>query len=227
MNMNKTEEQAMTHTHVVMLGDSVFDNNRYVAGGPDVLAHMSALAPDGWRATLCAVDGATTSTFQRQLDNVPDDATHLAISLGGNDALQTMPLMTLPTRSVGMGLQELGERLVSFETAYRRCVSSALNLGRPVLLLTIYDGDFEPNLRVMTRVGVALFNDVIIRVGRERELPTVEMRHVCNEPGDFKRGVEPSVRGGEKVATAVLDALAQLGHQPDPLPARELPLRSR
>ena len=82
-----------------------------------------------------------------------------------------------------------------------------------MLLLTIYDGDFEPNLRVMTRVGVALFNDVIIRVARELKLPTVEMRHVCNEPGDFERRVEPSVREAEKVAAAVLDAVAQLGHQ--------------
>lgn len=200
----------MTYIHVGLLGDSVFDNRLHVNGGPDVQAHMCALAPDGCLATLYAVDGATTSTFQRQLDNVPDHVTHLAISLGGNDALQTMPLMFTPTSSVGMGLQLLDERLQAFEHAYRRCVSSALSLGRPVLLLTIYNGDFEPNLRVMTRAGVALFNDVIIRVAREWKLPTVELRHVCNEPADFERCIEPSVRGGQKVAAAVLDALAQL-----------------
>ena len=172
----------MTDTHVVMLGDSVFDNRSYVAGGPDVLAHMRALAPDGWSVTLRAVDGATTSGFQRQLDNVPADATCLAISVGGNDALQTLPLLAMPTSTIGMGLQKLGERLVAFEKAYRRCVSSALSLGRPVLLLTIYDGDFEPNQRAMTRAGVALFNDVIIRVARELKVPTVELRHICNEP---------------------------------------------
>ena len=30
------------HAHLVLLGDSIFDNQRYVAAGPDVLTHPRA-----------------------------------------------------------------------------------------------------------------------------------------------------------------------------------------
>ena len=44
--------------HVVLLGDSIFDNAAYVAGGPDVVKQLRAALPNDWRATLNALDGA-------------------------------------------------------------------------------------------------------------------------------------------------------------------------
>lgn len=46
--------------HVVLPGDSIFDNAAYVRG-PDMAAQLRAALPDGWRATLLAVDGAVTT----------------------------------------------------------------------------------------------------------------------------------------------------------------------
>ena len=74
--------------HVVLLGDSVFDNKAYVAGGPDVVTQLRARLPAGWRASLAAVDGAVTADVARQLGRVPHGATHLVVSVGGNDALR-------------------------------------------------------------------------------------------------------------------------------------------
>ena len=38
-------------SHVVLLGDSTFDNSAYVAGGPDVVAQLRAVLPAlGWLA---------------------------------------------------------------------------------------------------------------------------------------------------------------------------------
>jgi hypothetical protein len=45
-------------SHVILLGDSVFDNGAYTAGGPDVLAQLRGLLPAGWRASMAAVDGS-------------------------------------------------------------------------------------------------------------------------------------------------------------------------
>src|SRR5688500_14337329 len=53
--------------HVVLLGDSIFDNGAYVSGGPDVVAHLRAMLPRGWEATLLAVDGAVIDDVFRQL----------------------------------------------------------------------------------------------------------------------------------------------------------------
>ena len=70
--------------HVVLLGDSSFDNKAYIGGQPDVLAHLRGQLPHPWRATLAAVDGAVAGDVQGQLARVPADATHLVISVGGN-----------------------------------------------------------------------------------------------------------------------------------------------
>ena len=56
-----------TPGHVVLLGDSIFDNASYVAGGPDVVTHLRSVLPPGWRATLAAVDGDVTTGVGRQL----------------------------------------------------------------------------------------------------------------------------------------------------------------
>src|SRR5215218_670055 len=51
--------------HVVLLGDSVFDNAAYVSGGPDVVTQLRGRLPSGWSATLAAVDGAVTASVPR------------------------------------------------------------------------------------------------------------------------------------------------------------------
>jgi hypothetical protein len=53
--------------HVVLLGDSIFDNSRYTLGEPDVISHLTKLLPNGWKATLLAVDGATSNEISAQL----------------------------------------------------------------------------------------------------------------------------------------------------------------
>ncbi len=73
--------------HVVLLGDSVFDNGAYVGGGPDVVAQLRERLPRGSEATLLAVDGSVASGVERQLARLPEGATHLVVSTVGNDAL--------------------------------------------------------------------------------------------------------------------------------------------
>ena len=68
--------------HIVLLGDSIFDNGAYTRGEPDVVTHLRRLLPEGWRASSCAVDGARTGDLARQVACVPGDATHLAVSIG-------------------------------------------------------------------------------------------------------------------------------------------------
>jgi hypothetical protein len=68
--------------HVVLVGDSVFDNGVYVPGQPDVARQLQARLPAGSRATLRAVDGAVIASVEPQLHRLPADATHLVLSVG-------------------------------------------------------------------------------------------------------------------------------------------------
>jgi hypothetical protein len=72
----------MTAEHIVLLGDSVFDNKNYVGSDPDVIGHLRAKLPNGWKATLLAVDGSTTTEIRTQLTRMPKDATYVVVSVG-------------------------------------------------------------------------------------------------------------------------------------------------
>src|SRR3954469_11832269 len=73
--------------HVVLLGDSIFDNKAYVGTGPAVIDQVREQLPAGWQATLRAVDGSRVHGVPGQLRGMPKDASHLVVSVGGNDAL--------------------------------------------------------------------------------------------------------------------------------------------
>ena len=47
--------------HVVLLGDSIFDNAAYVYGSSDVITHLNSILPQDWKATLLAVDGSIST----------------------------------------------------------------------------------------------------------------------------------------------------------------------
>ena len=73
--------------NAVLVGDSMFDNASYVPGELPVIDQLRGFLPKDWRATLLAVDGDITADVANQLRNLPNDATHIVVSSGGNDAL--------------------------------------------------------------------------------------------------------------------------------------------
>ena len=82
--------------HVVLLGDSVFDNAAYVAGGPDVRSQLQERLGAGWQVSLVAVDGDRAHNVAPQLQHLPPDASHLVVSVGGNDALDNLDFIAAP-----------------------------------------------------------------------------------------------------------------------------------
>jgi hypothetical protein len=206
-------------SHVVLLGDSIFDNARYVPGGPSVIDHLRRCLPKDWKATLLARDGAGTAELARQLERMPGDATHLVVSVGGNDALdQSGFLHREPARSFAEVLTGLDEIHRQFRRDYREALASVLRLGRPTAVCTIYDA--IPDLDRIEATGLCLFNDAILREAFGARLPVIDLRLVCTEPSDYSRAspIEPSALGGGKIARAIdrliarWDALAGGSH---------------
>jgi len=193
--------------HVTLLGDSIFDNRAYTAGEPDVIEHLRSLLPAGWQASLLAVDGSTTRSLAAQLARVPANASHLMISLGGNDALMNRDLLNRPVASTAEALGLFAERMGTFESAYRSAIDAALGLGRETTLCTIYHGNFGAEEARLMRPALALFNDVILGVALARRLHVIDLRLVCSEPADYANPIEPSGRGGRKIAVAIVGAL--------------------
>lgn len=189
--------------HIVLLGDSIFDNGAYVGGAPDVVRQLRATLPDGWRATLLAVDGAVVDSVQRQLGRLPPDASLLVISAGGNDALGDSHLLDQQAGSVAEALMVLSEAQRAFADRYQAMLEAVAASGLPTALCTIYDANFPELEGRAIRAGLALFNDVITRAAFRRGLPLIDLRLICCEPQDYANPIEPSEQGGDKIARAI------------------------
>ena len=191
--------------HIVLLGDSIFDNGAYTEGGPDVISQVRQLLPDGWHASLFAVDGATTVDVPYQVHRVPPDSTHLVLSAGGNDALLNVGILEMPVSSTAQALAALAGVSQEFEEKYRRAVAACRQLRLPLTLSTIYNGCF-PNADYQRLASTALmvFNDVILRVGIEFSLSIIDLRFVCSSPNDYANPIEPSSIGGAKIARSIV-----------------------
>lgn len=133
--------------NIVILGDSIFDNAAYVNGGIDVITHLRSMIPEGWKASLLAVDGNVTNDVHAQISRIPSDATHLFLSVGGNDALGNLHILNMPATSSGQVLNELANVAASFERNYKKMLSAILSMNKPTTLCSIYYPNF-PDVQI-------------------------------------------------------------------------------
>ena len=191
--------------HIVLAGDSVFDNRRYTRGGDDVITHLRGRIPTEWQATLLAVDGNYVEHVEGQMRDLPDDATHVIVSAGGNDALRNIDILDQHVKSSSEVLVMLADRASAFEARYRAMLDGLLKIGRKTGVCTIYYPLIDnPSRQKAAVAALSVFNDVIIRQAFLAGLPLIDLRLVCNEQEDYANEIEPSVRGGSKIATAIV-----------------------
>ena len=199
-------------SHVVLLGDSIFDNARYVPGAPCVREQVEEALPTSWRVTLLAVDGATTYSIPEQAEKIPADTSHLVLSVGGNDALQASSRLRGVCRSFPEAMQTLAEIRDAFLENYRLALNVVLSHRLPTMICTVYDR--IPGLGRGDQAGLALFNELILREAVCRKLSVIDLRLVCDRASDYSRisPIEPSAEGGAKIAAAIARAVTAQGN---------------
>jgi GDSL-like Lipase/Acylhydrolase family len=202
-------------SHVVLLGDSIFDNRAYTLGEPDVAAQLRGFLPRGWSVTLLAIDGSTTLHIPDQLSQLPKAASHLVLSVGGNNALTEASRLGLglfgpPDAPAMKGLASMADLFEEFEAAYSSCADACLRPGLPLTVCTIYNGYFpDRSYQRVASLALTIFNDVILRVAIARSLPVIDLRLICTAPDDYANPIEPSSIGGRKIAKVIADLLAE------------------
>lgn len=191
--------------HIVLLGDSIFDNERYVPDRPPVIEQLRRSLPPGWRASLLAVDGDVVGDVSAQLERLPHDATHLFVSAGGNDALGEITILGESVSSVGDALELLRDVQVRFHDEYRKMLRLLCAAGKPAAVCTIYDA--IPGLSLAELAALAVFNDVILREAFQAGVPVIDLRLLCDQPGDYSplSSIEPSLAGGSKISRAIAE----------------------
>ena len=194
--------------HIILLGDSIFDNHAYVPYGAAVIDHVRRGLPDGWQGTLLARDGAMTSGVVHQLDLVPSDASQLIVSAGGNDALEQAGMVLYERAgSFSEVMSRLAQVQKEFSQQYRETIEAVMELGKPTMVCTVYDA--IPGLEPSLVAALSLFNDAILREAVHAGLPVIDLRQISTEASDYAGvwPIEPSATGGAKIARAVLRAV--------------------
>ncbi|HBJ38640.1 MAG TPA: lipase [Planctomycetaceae bacterium] len=192
-------------SHIVLLGDSIFDNESYVSNGHSVIEHLNQLLPSDWRATLLAVDGAISDSVLLQTERLPSDATQLVLSVGGNDALRiASSLFASRSADVREALGLLRQVVARFCHQYSQVLDRLSGTGLPLTVCTIYDS--VPNLGEAELAGLAVFNDIITRECFKRRANLIDLRLLCDAHEDYSEisPIEPSHQGGLKIAKAIV-----------------------
>lgn len=199
--------------HVVLLGDSIFDNAVYVAGEPggeSVIQHLNRRLPEGWQATLLARDGAIAADVANQLQQVPGSATHFVVSAGGNNALDWQSLVRNgQADSYAEVFWRMAEIRDEFQREYREMLENVLALGKPTAVCTVYDA--IPELPPSDAAALGLFNETILREAFRAGTPVIDLRLICTEGRDYSTlsPIEPSSQGGAKIARAICRVLLE------------------
>ena len=190
--------------HIVLLGDSIFDNASYVPGKPAVIEQLRHRLPGNCEATLLAVDGDVTSDVIGQTDRLPKDTTHLVLSCGGNDALQHLEILYDPACSVAEVLERFTSIRADFQLDYHKMLNHVLNFCKCVTVCTVYDS--IPGLEPIALTALSMFNEIILREAFMAKVPVIDLRLVCNESTDYSEisSIEPSAAGGEKIAQTIV-----------------------
>jgi len=215
----KNDVRIASMPHVVLLGDSIFDNAHYTSGGPDVVSQVRNLLPPGWGASLLAVDGSTTVNIPDQIQHLPKECTHLVLRVGGNNALTEasrlgISFFGMTGEPTSKSLDSLADISSAFESQYRSSVDACLRPRLPLGVCTIYNGCFpDKSYQRIASLALAIFNDVIIRVAIERGLPVIDLRLICKAPTDYANPIEPSSIGGEKIAKAIVALVTRRDEQ--------------
>jgi hypothetical protein len=167
--------------HVALLGDSIFDNKSYVNWGePDVVTQLNALLATGDKTSLIAIDGDTTRGIESQFRQVPSAISHVIVSVGGNDALGQLGLLSKSVKSVSEAVWMIAETQHAFEQNYRKAVAVLASLKRPTVLCTIYNPRYaEPVQQTVAMTALSIYNDVIIRAATEQGWPLLDLRLIC------------------------------------------------
>mgnify|MGYP000255265195 FL=1 len=208
--------------HIVLLGDSIFDNRSYVEPGEqDVPNQLRALVRGGdCKVTNLAVDGHVTRHIVTQLNNLPSDATHLFLSVGGNDGLEHLSIFNDNIDTIGDALQKMYLIGETFQQKYSGMLDSVLMHKLPTAVCNIYYPRFFSSsldrvvsylpvmmdgekLQQMTMAAETIFNDIIMFEVFKRKLPLIDLRVLCNDDEDFANPIEPSCIGGMKIAKTI------------------------
>jgi len=200
-DMSTNEDQI---THIILIGDSIFDNAEYVNKGDSVIEQLQTNIPINCKATLLAVDGDVINDVYAQLEMIPKVTTHAFLSIGGNDALRIVNVLQQASSTVGEAMEIFTGIRLDFQKRYRELITQIKLKIDKLIICTIHDSvpDIEP--RALT--ALSIFNEIILKEAFSIGVAVIDLRLLCNEKEDYSTisPIEPSGQGARKIVEQIV-----------------------
>jgi lysophospholipase L1-like esterase len=190
----KSVREGLTGSNtIVLLGDSILNNSKYVPEGASVVDNLKTKTNNVFNF---AKDGATINDLYTQLDNVTQDLnnsnTYIFISAGGNDILNKGGQLT------SSEIKSLFNTYMNFLTALRERLGSV-----KINILNLY---LPANPRYQSyKESIDQWNNLIkeysFKIGEMYNV--VDMYTLLTTPEDFIYDIEPSELASKKIANAI------------------------
>ncbi len=184
---------------IVLIGDSILNNNMYVPVGKSVIDNIKLL--HGNNIIIGAKDGATIDTCYQQLtiNNIINSENYfLFISVGGNDILNNS-FDSLNNENKNNNLDKLKKKYIKFvdsiKEKYPKTKINLLNLYFPT------DEKYNKYEKIITE-----WNEMISSLCSKNKYNLSRLDNLLTNSSDFTHGIEPSVIGSEKIAKLIVDS---------------------
>jgi hypothetical protein len=198
--------------HVVLIGDGLGDLARANERGAGTLE--GTLMPgrrDQWKLSVIAADQIGRSS---PLFNFPDDATHVVISIEGNQAIRESGLLEGKPASMAAGLARLSYAADQFENKVEALIQAAQATRLPTVICSMWPPRYQdPTHQRAAVAALGIFNSRILRRAVEARISLVDLRPVCNEPEDYADDTMLSRHGLQKAANVISRALFEVSRR--------------
>lgn len=200
MNMESFLNNNNTKNNIVLLGDSILKNNSYVKNGQSIEDILRENKGDN--LYCLALNNSTIVDVYSQIDSIPlelnNENTSIFLSSGGNDIL---------SQYVDKHDSDVSDTHVLnvIFIAYKKMIKSLqtkMNKSKIVLIDIYYP---TSNQFSQYKPIVQEWNKLLEKYAREKSYGLIQISKSVTASDDFTLSIEPSEKGGEKIARSILN----------------------
>ena len=189
---------------IVLLGDSILKNNSYVPDGKavdNILEERSLKNDKNIELYSLAENNSKIVDVYSQINKIPLDinnkSTTIFLSSGGNDILS----FYVDQQGDPTDTEFLNTMLADYKKLIKS-IQTRMDLCQIVLLDVYYP---TSNQFVQYKPILEQWNSLIATYARENSFGLLQISQIVTSNDDFTLGIEPSEKGGEKIAQSILD----------------------
>lgn len=188
--------------HMVLLGDALQNID---LGSGEIESVLVPRPRNPWKMTVLK----SLQRMQRgHVREIPEDATHLVVSIEGAWAIEASGLLQGRAHTIGEALETLATAADEFEVILSGMIAAAQETGLPTVVCTLVPAHYaKPAQHRIFSTALAIFNDRVLRRAAAAGLSIVDLRLVCDEDADYASATLLSRAGVRKAANVVRAAL--------------------